>query len=78
MVSYSYAWTPVVIVVGTVVLLTNAYLALIALMIVSFVALAAIVMAPFWLIRSVGRWWRERSGTPRAGGGLSLAERENG
>jgi hypothetical protein len=61
MVSYSYAWTPVVIVIGTVVLLTNAYLALIALMIVSFVALAAIVMAPFWLIRSVGRRWRQRS-----------------
>ena len=65
MVSYPYAWTPVVIVVGTAVLLTNAYLALIALMLVAFFALpliaAAIIAAPYLLGRSIYRRWHEQS-----------------
>ena len=70
MVRYFYAWTPVVIVVGTVILLTNAYLALIALMIVSLVALAAltwaIVSVPYMLSRAISRRWQGRSGaSPR-------------
>ena len=43
--SYPYAWLLVVIVVGTPVLLTNAYLALIALMFVLLVVLLALVAA---------------------------------
>ena len=43
--SYPYAWLLVVIVVGTPVLLTNAYLALIALMFVLPVVLLALVAA---------------------------------
>jgi hypothetical protein len=45
MVSYFFTWTPVVIVLGTLVLLTNAYLVLIALMLVALAALAALAWA---------------------------------
>jgi hypothetical protein len=67
MVSYPYAWLPVVIVVGTLVLLTNAYLALIALMIlvpaVVLALAAAIVSVPYVLGRYASRRWREHAAT---------------
>jgi hypothetical protein len=82
MVSYFFAWTPLVIVMGTVVLLTNAYLALIALMIISLVALAALAWAilavPYMLGRAISRRWQGRSGaTPRTAAALSPARRQN-
>jgi hypothetical protein len=67
MVSYFYAWTPLVI-VGAVVLLSLPWLGLIALMIfglVALVALAALALAavalPYFLVRSIGRRWQARS-----------------
>ena len=45
MLSYPYALLPVVIVVGALVLLTNAYLALIALMVLAVAVLAALAAA---------------------------------
>jgi hypothetical protein len=69
---YFVAWTPVVIVLGTAVLLSSAYLALIALMIVAVVALPAlafaIVAVPYLLSRSLSRRLREHAATrtPRA------------
>ncbi len=82
MVSYFFAWTPLVIVVGTLVLLTNAYLALIALMIVSLVALAALAWAilavPYMLGRAISRRWQGRRGaSPRTAAALSPARRQN-
>ena len=82
MVSYFSAWTPLVIVVGTAVLLTNAYLALIALMIVSLVALAALAWAilavPYMLGRAISRRRQGRSGvSPRTAAALSPARRQN-
>ena len=66
MVRYFYAWTPLVILVGTAVLLSIPYLALIALMIVALVVLAAlawaIVSVSRTLIRTVSRRWQGRSG----------------
>jgi membrane protein DedA with SNARE-associated domain len=79
--SYPYAWLLVVIVVGTPVLLTNAYLALIALMFVLPVVLlalaAAIVWVPYVPGRYAGRRWREHAATrtPRA---LSTARQRAG
>jgi hypothetical protein len=69
MVRYFYAWTPLVIVFGTVILLSIPYLALIALMIVALVALAALA----WAIASVthilswavSRRWHGRRGMTR-------------
>jgi hypothetical protein len=72
MMSYPYAWLPVVVVVGTVVLLTNAYLVLIALMVLLLAVLAApvaaIVSVAHVLGESARRRWREHGGarTPRA------------
>jgi len=64
MVRYFYAWTPLVTVVGSSMLLC-APLALIALMIVSLGAVAglawAIVFMPYMLGRAVARRWRSRS-----------------
>ena len=82
MVRYFYAWTPLVIVVGTVVLLFIPYLALIALMIVSLVALAALAWAilavPYMLGRAMSRRWQGRSGaSPRTAAALSPARRQN-
>jgi hypothetical protein len=58
MVRYFYAWTPLVI-IGTVVLLSLPWLGLIALMIVSLGALAAlawaIVFVPYMLGRAISR-----------------------
>jgi hypothetical protein len=82
MVRYFYGWTPFVIVVGTVVLLTNVYLALIAVMIVSLVALAALIWAivsvPYVLGRAISHRWQGRSGaSPRPAAALSPARRQN-
>ena len=64
MVRYFYAWTPL-IVVGTVVLLSLPWLGLLALMIVSLVALGtlawAIVYVPYLLSQSIHRRWQARS-----------------
>jgi hypothetical protein len=58
MVRYFYKWTPLVL-VGAVVLLSLPWLGLIALMIVSLVALAAlafaVVFVPYWFIRAISR-----------------------
>jgi hypothetical protein len=77
MVSYWYAWTPLVI-LGTGVLVLIPYLAIIALIIVSLVALAAlacaVVSVPRMLSRSISRRWQGRSGaSPRTAAALSLA-----
>ena len=76
MVRYFYAWTPFVIVFGTVVLLTIPYLAVIALMLVSLVALAAfawtIVSATHTLMRAIShRWQGWDSASPRTATALS-------
>jgi hypothetical protein len=81
MVRYFYAWTPLVIVVGTFVLLSP-YLALVALLAVSFVALGAfawaIVSVLDLLSRAISRLWHGRSGaSPRTAPGLSPAARRN-
>jgi hypothetical protein len=80
MVRYFVAWTPVVVVLGTVVLLSSAYLALIALVIVALVALLALALAivsvPYTLGRAISRRWHSRSGAcPRTTDALSPAER---
>ena len=66
MVRYFYAWTPLAIVFGTVILLSIPYLALIALTIVSLAALTAlawaIVSAPRMLSRAISRSWHGRKG----------------
>jgi hypothetical protein len=77
MVRYWYAWTPLVI-VGTVVVLSLPWLGLIALMIVSLAALAAlawgIVFVPYMLSRAIGRRWHSLSGaSPRTASALSPA-----
>jgi hypothetical protein len=63
MVRYFYAWTSLVIVVGTIVFLTIPYLALAVLTIVSLVALKklawAIVGMLYMLSRSISRRWQE-------------------
>lgn len=81
MVRYLYAWTPLVI-VGTVVFLSIPWLGLIALMIVSLVALAAlawaIVFVPYMLSRAISRRWHSRIGArPRTAAALSPASRQN-
>jgi hypothetical protein len=77
---YFVAWTPAVIVLGTAVLLSSAYLALIALLIVALVALPALALAivavPYMLGRAISRRWHSRSGaSPRTTEALSPAER---
>jgi hypothetical protein len=63
MARYFYAWTPLVV-VGTVALLSLPWLALIALTIVFFAALAAlagtIVYVPYRLSLAIGRRWKLR------------------
>ncbi len=77
MLSYFYAWTPLVI-VGTVVFLSLPWLGLIALMIVALMALAtltlAIVVVPYMLVRAISHSWQSRSGaSPRTAAALSPA-----
>jgi hypothetical protein len=80
MVRYFYGWTPLVVVAGTFVLVTVPYLALIALMIVSLVAPAALALATVSITRllgrTIGRRLQIRSGTgPRRATALSQAGR---
>lgn len=60
LVSYPHAWLPVVVVVGTVLLLTTPYLALIALMALLIVFLAALAAAIVLVSSVVGRYARLR------------------
>ncbi len=82
MLRYFYAWTPFAI-VGTVVLLTLPWLGLFALVFFALVALvalgalaSAIVAAPYFLVRSIGRRWHGRSVAHQPRAALSLAERD--
>ena len=79
---YFYSLTPLVI-VGTVLILSLPWLGLFALMVFALVALAAlaalawaIVVAPYLLIRSIGRRWHGRSLAYQPSAALSLAQRE--
>ena len=79
MVRYFYLWTPVFIVLGTAVVLSSAYLALIVLMLFSLAALAAlagaIVGVPYLLGRAVSRRWHaHRDATPQTAAVLSSIE----
>jgi phosphate/sulfate permease len=66
MLRYFYKWTPLII-VGTVVLLSLPWLGLIALIIVSLVALPALAFAvayvPYMLIRTISRSLQGASGS---------------
>jgi hypothetical protein len=78
---YLYAWTPLFI-VGTVVLLALPWFGLIALMIVSLVALPAlawaIVIVPYMLIRAISRRLQGRSdASPGTAAAVSPARRQN-
>ena len=59
MVRYFYLWTPLFVVLGTMLVLSSAYLALIALVILAPLVLAGLVAAivgvPYLLGRAVGR-----------------------
>ena len=80
MVRYFYAWAPLVI-VGTVVLVSLPWLALIALMIATLVSLVAlpvlawaIVAVSSMLSRAIGHRWQSRSSaSPRTAATLSPA-----
>jgi hypothetical protein len=81
LVRYFYAWTPLVIITA-VVLLSAPWLGLIALMILSLVALGAlaalawaIASVPYMVSRAIGRRRRSRSGaSPRSARALSPAD----
>jgi hypothetical protein len=82
MLSYFYAWMPVAIVLGTVILLSSPYLALIALLLVALAALAALAWAvaavPYMLARAVGRRRHGRSSaTPQTATTLPSAEHQD-
>ena len=69
MVRYWFSFTPLVV-IGTVIILSAPWLGVIALMVSVLVALAAlgalvwgIVVAPYMLVRSVGRRRRNRRST---------------
>ena len=68
MVRYFYAWTPLVI-VATLVLLSAPWLGLIALIVVSLVALPALalalVVAPYLLVHAISRSWQGRRNASR-------------
>jgi hypothetical protein len=65
MVRYFYAWAPLGI-IGALFLLALPWLGLIALLIVSLVALSAlalaIVVAPYLLIQAISRRWHGHTG----------------
>jgi hypothetical protein len=65
MVRYFYAWTPLGI-IGALFLLALPWLGLIALLIVSVVAVPAlalaIVVAPYLLIQAIARRWHRHTG----------------
>src|SRR5262245_66434189 len=77
MLSYFYAWTPLVI-VGTLVLLAAPWLGVIALLVVAIAALAAFALAfvyvPYVVVRAVGRHLHRRGeASPRTAPALSPA-----
>jgi hypothetical protein len=78
---YLYAWTPVAIVVGTLVVLSSSILALIVLLALSLAAVAALAWAIVWvplaLSRAVMRLWHVGAASPRAAAALSLARRHS-
>jgi hypothetical protein len=81
MVRYFYVLTPVVI-VWTIPLLALPWLGLIALMIVSLVALPALALAivfvPYMLGRAISRRWQGRTdATPRTAVVLTPANRQS-
>jgi hypothetical protein len=81
MVNYFYKWTPLVIAV-TVAILSLPWLGLVALTIISLVALAALasafVFVPYLLIGAISRRWHNRSGAgPRTAEALSPATRQD-
>jgi hypothetical protein len=61
MLRYVFAWAPAVVVFGTAVILSSAYLALIVLILAAAVALSllagAVVAAPYFLVRGLYRRW---------------------
>jgi hypothetical protein len=65
MVRYFYAWAPLFIVTA-VVILSLPWLGLIALVVISLLALAALafafVLAPYMLILAISRRWKGQSG----------------
>ena len=65
MLRYVFAWAPAVVVFGTAVILSSAYLALIVLILAAAVALpllaGAVVAAPYFVVRGLYRRWPERS-----------------
>jgi hypothetical protein len=84
MVSYFYAWTPLVV-FGTVVLLSLPWLGLFALALVALVALVAlaalawaIVYAPYMLSRAISHRWHSReAASPQTAAALSPARRQD-
>jgi hypothetical protein len=82
MARYFFAWTPLVIVVATAVLLTIPYLALIAFMIVALAVLTtlvwAIVSVTYILGRAIPRRWLNRSAArPQTATVSSPVKRQN-
>jgi hypothetical protein len=80
MVRYWFSWTPLVL-VTTIVVLSLPWLGLIALAIVSLVALPALAFAlifvPYMLVRAIGRRWASHSGaSPRTATVPSPATRQ--
>jgi hypothetical protein len=65
MLSYTFLWSPLAVVLAVGVLLSSVYLALIVFAIVALATLAAIVAAPYLLVRSIAQW-RERHVAARA------------
>jgi hypothetical protein len=80
MARYFYKWTPFVI-VGSIVFLSIPWLGVIALLIVSLVALPmlafAVVFVPYTLIRAVRRGWQgQHRPRPRTAATLSPVARQ--
>jgi hypothetical protein len=81
---YPYAWAPVVVVIGTAVVLAVPYLALIALIFVLVAALAAVtalawttITALFVRGRVAHRRWRPQQGGGQPSPVLSQARRDS-
>ena len=58
--SYPYAWLPVVVLVGAVVLVTNVYLVLAALFVLLLAVLAALAAAIVWVTYTLVGYARRR------------------
>jgi hypothetical protein len=81
MVRYFYLWTPVFVVLGTFLVLSSPYLALIVLMLLvpaTLVAAAwALVAVPRALVRAVRSRIRNRTATGTAAAALTPVERRD-